>query len=157
MQRIILGTVLIKFPAEVAAWVQLHGARFAAGVDAADGKVRVAGWTEDAGRKDTDVAAGLAAAGIRWLVYTNIERDGTLAGPDIPRTNAAAQAAGLPTVLSGGIGSERDVEQVAESKDPLVAGVILGKALYEGRVDLAKLIRRFPQEVGSAWDSSGDA
>jgi len=157
VQRVILGTVLIKSPADVAEWVKLHGPRFAAGVDATDGKVRVAGWTEDAGRKDIEVAASLAAAGIRWLVYTNIERDGTLAGPDILRTNAAARAAGLPTILSGGVGSERDVDQVAESKDPLVAGLILGKALYEGRVDLAKLIKRFPQESNSAWDSSEDA
>ena len=153
VQRIVLGTVLIKSPADVAAWVRIHGPRFAAGVDAANGSVRVAGWTEDAGRKDTDVAAGLAAAGIRWLVYTNIERDGTLSGPDIPRTNAAARAAGLPTMLSGGIGSESDVEKVAESKDPLVAGLILGKALYEGRVDLARLIKLFPQEDDSSWDS----
>ncbi len=153
VQRIVLGTVLIKSPADVAAWIEIHGHRFAAGVDAADGSVRVAGWTEDAGRKDTEVTAGLAAAGIRWLVYTNIERDGTLAGPDIQRTNEAARAAGLPTILSGGIGSERDVEQVAELKDPLVAGLILGKALYEGHVDLAKMITRFPQEGDSAWDS----
>jgi phosphoribosylformimino-5-aminoimidazole carboxamide ribotide isomerase len=153
VQRIVLGTVLIKSPADIAAWIKIHGPLFAAGVDAANGSVRVAGWTEDAGRKDTEVAAGLAAAGIRWLVYTNIERDGTLAGPDIPRTNAAARAAGLPTILSGGIGSERDVEQVAALKDPLVAGLILGKALYEGRVDLAKLINRFPQEGDSSWDS----
>ena len=153
VQRVVLGTVLIKSPADVAVWVKTHGARFAAGVDAANGSVRVAGWTEDAGRKDTEVTAGLAAVGIRWLVYTNIDRDGTLSGPDIPRTNAAARAAGLPTILSGGIGSESDVHKVAELKDPLIAGVILGKALYEGRVDLARLISRFPQDEGSAWDS----
>lgn len=153
VQRIVLGTVLVKSPDDVAAWVRDYGPRFAAGVDATNGSVRVAGWTEEAGQRDTDVATGLAAVGIRWLVYTNIERDGTLSGPDIPRTNAAARAAGLPTILSGGIGSERDVEQVAEQKDPLVAGVILGKALYEGRVDLAKLISRFPQEEDSSWDS----
>ena len=153
VQRVVLGTVLIKSPADVATWVKIHGPRFAAGVDAANGSVRVAGWTEDAGRKDTEVAAGLAASGIRWLVYTNIDRDGTLAGPDIQRTNAAARAAGLPTILSGGIGSQHDVEQVAALKDPLVAGLILGKALYEGRVDLAKLINLFPQEEDSSWDS----
>lgn len=150
--RIVLGTILVKSPEDIAAWVTSYGPRFAAGVDAANGSVRVAGWTEDAGRRDTEVAAGLAVLGIRWLVYTNIERDGTLSGPDIARTNAAARAAGLPTILSGGIGSERDVEQVAEQKDPLVAGVILGKALYESRVDFAKLISRFPQGDDSSWD-----
>ena len=153
VQRIVLGTVLVRSPEDVAAWVKDQGPRFAAGVDAANGSVRVAGWTEEAGRRDTDVAAGLAGLGIRWLIYTNIDRDGTLTGPDIARTNAAARAAGLPTLLSGGIGSERDVVDVAEQKDPLVAGVILGKALYESRVDLAELIRRFPQQEGSSWDS----
>jgi phosphoribosylformimino-5-aminoimidazole carboxamide ribotide isomerase len=157
VQRIVLGTVLVRSPEDVAAWVKDHGPRFAAGVDAANGNVRVAGWTEETGRRDTDVAAGLAGLGIRWLVYTNIDRDGTLSGPDIPRTNAAARAADLPTLLSGGIGSERDVDQVARQKDPLVVGVILGKALYEGRVDLAELIRRFPQDDDSSWDPSADA
>jgi phosphoribosylformimino-5-aminoimidazole carboxamide ribotide isomerase len=151
VQRIVLGTVLVKSPEDVAAWVRSYGPRFAAGVDATNGSVRVAGWTEDAGRRDTDVAAGCVGLGIRWLIYTNIERDGTLSGPDIARTNAAARAAGVPTMLSGGIGSAQDVEQVAEQKDPLVAGVILGKALYEQRVDLAELIKRYPQE-DSSWD-----
>jgi phosphoribosylformimino-5-aminoimidazole carboxamide ribotide isomerase len=156
VDRIVLGTILVRSPPEIVDWVARFGPRFAAGVDAMDGSVRVAGWTEDAGRVDTAVAAGLAGIGIRWLVYTNISRDGTLAGPDIPRTNAAARAAGLPTVLSGGIGSEEDVERVAEKKDPLVAGVILGKALYESRVDLLKLISRFPQRDDASWDSPGD-
>ena len=151
VQRIVLGTVFVKSPEDVAAWVRSYGPRFAAGVDATNGSVRVAGWTEDAGRRDTDVAAGCVGLGIKWLIYTNIERDGTLSGPDIARTNAAARAAGVPTILSGGIGSVEDVEQVAEQKDPLVAGVILGKALYEQRVDLAELIRRFPQG-DSSWD-----
>ena len=152
IDRIVLGTVLAKSPEAVREWIRRYGSRFAAGVDAVDGRVKVAGWTEDAGRADTIVAAGLAEIGFRWLIYTNISRDGTLAGPDIPRTNAAARAAGLPTILSGGIGSAADVERVAEEKDGLVAGVILGKALYEGRVDLRTLVNRFPQGAESPWD-----
>ena len=118
--------------------------------------MRVAGWTESAGAADTEVAGSLARLGIRWLVYTNINRDGTLAGPDIARTNAAARAAGMPTVLSGGIGSERDVELASEERDPLVVGVILGKALYESRVDFAGLVRRFPQAEDRSWDSAAN-
>jgi phosphoribosylformimino-5-aminoimidazole carboxamide ribotide isomerase len=151
VDRVVLGTVLVRDPAAVRGWIKRFGPRFAAGVDAVDGRVRVAGWTEDGGRGDTEVAGELAALGFRWLIYTNISRDGTLAGPDIPRTSAAARAAGLPTILSGGIGSAEDIEQAAAQKDPLVTGVILGKALYEGRVDLAALFRRFPQG-DSPWD-----
>jgi phosphoribosylformimino-5-aminoimidazole carboxamide ribotide isomerase len=152
VDRLVLGTVLVKAPARAREWVDRLGPRFAAGLDAYDGRVRVAGWAEEAGGADTLVAAGLAALGMRWLIYTSISQDGTLAGPDIPRTNAAARAAGLPTVVSGGIGSEDDVDAVAGRGDPLVAGVILGRALYEGRVDLGRLLRRFPQEDPTAWD-----
>jgi phosphoribosylformimino-5-aminoimidazole carboxamide ribotide isomerase len=150
--RIVLGTVLVRAPREVARWTAALGRRFAGGIDARAGRVKVAGWADDAALADTEAAAGLAALGIRGLVYTSIERDGTLAGPDIGRTNAAARAAGLPTILSGGIGSEADVERAVLQADPLVAGVILGKALYEGRIDLGRLLNRFPQEPLSAWD-----
>ena len=81
------------------------------------------------------------------------DRVAAAAGPDIARTNAAAQAAGLPTILSGGIGSADDVDDVAEKKGPLLAGIILGKVLYESRVDLGSLIRRYPQSARSEWDS----
>lgn len=153
VDRIVVGTVLVRRPQEVAGWARSLGPRIAAGIDARDGEVRIAGWTEDSGRTDVAVASGVAGLGIRFLIYTNINRDGTLAGPDIDRTNAAARAAGLPTLLSGGIGSEQDVEEVAARADPLVVGIILGKAVYESRVDLAALFTRHRQEAVSAWDS----
>ncbi len=155
VDRIVVGTVLIRSPEEVASWVRGLGPRIAAGIDAHDGMVRVAGWTEEAGRQDVAVAAGLVALGIRFLVYTNISRDGTLAGPDIERTNATARAAGMPTLLSGGIGSEEDVEAIAARADPLVAGVVLGKAVYESRLSLGALFRRHPQADVTAWDLPG--
>ncbi len=152
VDRIVLGTVLVRSPRLAAEWIVRLGARFVGGIDARDGRVKVAGWAADAGIGDLEAAAGLAGLGIGGLVYTSIARDGTLGGPDIARTNAAARAAGLPTILSGGIGSAADVETAAAESDPLVAGAILGKALYEGRVDLGALIRRFPQEARSPWD-----
>jgi len=153
VDRIVLGTVLVRSPDIVAGWIQRLGRSFIGGIDARDGRVKVSGWASDGGAADAEVAAGLAALGICWLIYTNISKDGTLSGPDIERTNAAAWAARLPTILSGGIGSEADVEKVARKRDPLVAGAILGKALYEARVDLAGLVRRFPQDRLTAWES----
>ena len=159
---IVLGTVLVRSSQAVAAWIRTLGHRFIGGVDARDGVVRVAGWTEDGGQKDTEVATGLAGLGIRGLIYTNISRDGTLQGPDVERTNTAARASGLPTLLSGGIGSRRDVDDAAGRCDPLVVGMILGKAIYESRLDLAELVRAYPQNPGSRgasspWDSSASA
>jgi phosphoribosylformimino-5-aminoimidazole carboxamide ribotide isomerase len=155
VDRVVVGTALVRHPQEVSSWVRALGPRFAAGVDARDGEVKVGGWTEGTSRSDVDVAAGIAGLGMCWLVYTNISRDGTLGGPDIERTNAAARAASVPTILSGGIGSERDVDQVAEKAGPLIAGVILGKAVYESRVDLGALFRRYPQASGGAWENPG--
>ena len=144
IERIVVGTVLAASPKTVAGWIERFGRRFVAGIDARAGRVRVAGWTTDGGIVDTDLAARLAALGIVGLVYTNIAVDGTLAGPDLARTAEVARAAGLPTLLSGGIGSEADVEAAAAA-DPLVVGAIVGRAMYEGRVDLAGLIGRIPQ------------
>ncbi len=153
VDRIVLGTVLAKSPHLVRQWVDRHGPRFIGGVDARNRRVRISGWTEEGGTSDSKLASQLAAIGVRWLIYTNIARDGTLAGPDIESTNSVARAARLPTILSGGIGSEQDVQRVAESADPLVVGVILGKALYEGKVDLEAILRRYPQGAATGWDA----
>jgi len=159
---IILGTVLVRSPREAAGWIDRLGGlgrRFIGGVDARDGVVMISGWTESGGRADTDVAAELSHVGLSGLIYTNINRDGTLEGPDVERTNLVAQASGLSTLISGGIGSPEDVERAARVRDPLVAGVILGKALYEGRVNLSDLVKVYPQDaeaevsgVSSPWD-----
>jgi phosphoribosylformimino-5-aminoimidazole carboxamide ribotide isomerase len=153
VDRLVIGTAVVRAPQEVARWAERLGPRLAAGVDARDGQVRISGWREGASRSDTDVAAGLRPLGVRWMIYTNISRDGTLSGPDVERTNAAARAAGLPTILSGGIGSAAHVDEVARCGDPLVAGVILGKALYEGRINLAELLKSYPQTPSAGWDS----
>lgn len=146
VERIIVGTVLAKSPDELALWSsELGGSRLVAGIDAQDGLAKTSGWTAETGVADVVLARAAARLGLCGLVYTAISRDGTLEGPDIERTNAVAQAAGLPTILSGGIGSEGDVEAVAIKADPLVVGVIVGRAIYEGKVDLARLLSRHPQ------------
>ena len=146
--RLILGTALVSDPEAVAEWLGRYGAaRFAAGIDARDGRVKVKGWEKDGGREDRDLALGLATAGLERLVYTSIGRDGTLEGPDVERTNLVAKAAGLPTLLSGGVGSEEHVEDAARLRHPLVRGIITGRAIYEGKIDLARVIARFQSDV----------
>jgi phosphoribosylformimino-5-aminoimidazole carboxamide ribotide isomerase len=159
--RLILGTVLVHDPDQVAAWIAARrasgqgsgaaggpavagaGPELWAGIDALDGRVRVSGWAEEGGLEDLELARRARELGLGGIIYTSITRDGTLGGPDIERTNRVAEASGLPVVLSGGIGSEADVERVHRERVEGVVGVSVGKALYEGRVELGELIRRY--------------
>ncbi len=143
VSRLILGTILSRDPDTVAMWTACYGGVFWGGVDARDGIVKTSGWTEDSGVRDIDLARRLGPLGLTGLVYTSIARDGTLSGPDIERTNEIAEAAGLPVTLSGGISSAGDVEDVYRRRSAGVTGVIIGKAIYEQRLNLAEMISRY--------------
>ena len=120
-----------------------YGKVFMGGIDALAGQVRIAGWQQGSTLEDVDLARKAAHLGVDGIIYTSIGRDGTLQGPDIDETNRVAAASELPVVLSGGIGSEEDVGRVYRERHSRVAGVLLGKAIYEKKVDLAELIRNF--------------
>jgi phosphoribosylformimino-5-aminoimidazole carboxamide ribotide isomerase len=150
--RLIVGTLLVREPETVARWVKRYGSVFIGGIDARGGEVKVAGWEEDSKLLDTELAARCRALGLISLVYTNIDRDGTLSGPDLERTLLVAEAAGLPVILSGGIASRADFAAVAEVNHPLLAGVITGKAIYQNRIDLAEVIRHYQTpDTGGLW------
>ncbi|MBN2352792.1 MAG: 1-(5-phosphoribosyl)-5-((5-phosphoribosylamino)methylideneamino)imidazole-4-carboxamide isomerase [Spirochaetales bacterium] len=140
VERIVIGTALVRAPDEVAGWIAHYRFCSVAGLDARDRRIRVQGWTDDSGLADTALAVRCREMGFQQIVYTNIAVDGTLAGPDLAATNEVAAAGGLPVILSGGIGRPEDVEAVANGQHKLVAGVIIGKAYYEKKVDLADLI-----------------
>jgi len=146
----IVGTALVKSPEQVKHWISAYPGRFLAGIDAKDGTVKIAGWEGDSGLNDIDVAKTALELGFSGIIYTNISRDGTLVGPDFDRTNAIAAASGLPVILSGGIGSMNDIKQAVNHSHPGVCGIITGKALYEGRLDLAELCLNFPQGAADA-------
>jgi phosphoribosylformimino-5-aminoimidazole carboxamide ribotide isomerase len=143
VQRLVLGTLLAGEPERAARWVDKYGPVFLGGIDAREGMVRVSGWEQSAGMPDLALAGQGAILGLAGIIYTNIARDGTLAGPDIERTNRIAAVSGLPTILSGGIGTEADVARVAREKHAGVCGLIIGKAIYEKSVDLASLIAAY--------------
>ena len=150
--RLIVGTLLVREPETVARWVKRYGSVFIGGIDARGGEVKVAGWEEGSKLLDTELAARCRALGLISLVYTNIDRDGTLSGPDLERTLLVAEAAGLPVILSGGIASMADFEAVSKANHPLLAGVITGKALYQNRIDLAEVIRHHQTpDTGGLW------
>jgi len=152
VDRLVVGTVLVKDADRVARWVSQFGAKFVAGIDARDGEVKVSGWEEGSTVRDIDLAACCRSLGLISLVYTNIARDGTLGGPDLERTLLVAEAAGLPVILSGGIASWADFEAIQKADHPLLAGVITGKALYKNRIDLAEVIAAFQNDRhGGLW------
>ena len=143
VNRLVLGTVLIKNPDQVAGWVSEFGPRFFGGIDALDGRVRISGWESGTEVGDEELAGRLREMGMDGVVYTNISRDGALTGPDVESTNRIAESSGLPVILSGGISSDGDVEQVFAKRHPGIIGLITGKALYEGRIRLPELIARY--------------
>ena len=136
-ERAVVGTIAARDPALCASLCRRHAGRIAVGIDARDGRVRGAGWTEDEGVDAVDLAAQAAAAGAAAVVYTDIGRDGTERGPDLAGTRAVARAAGIPVIASGGVGAADDVRAVAALAADGVAGVIVGRALYTGAVRLA--------------------
>lgn len=151
IDRLVLGTTFAKKPQIVEGWSAHYGNVFVAGIDARDGLVYVSGWEQKTRIEDTELARQAATVGASSIVYTNIERDGTLAGPDVQRTSLIAETSALPVVLSGGIGSEADVKTVAEQAHGGVRGVIVGKAIYEEAVDLAGLIETYQGGEGADW------
>jgi phosphoribosylformimino-5-aminoimidazole carboxamide ribotide isomerase len=144
--RLILGTALARDPQGAGEWMRKYGKRFMAGIDAKDGDVKVAGWQEGSGLGAAALARQAAALGAVAIVYTNISRDGMLCGPDIEGSLAVGRAAGIPLVLSGGISGAADIQETAEKAENIITAAIAGKAVYEGKLDLAGLVRVYPQD-----------
>lgn len=141
VQRVILGSAAVKTPRLVAEACQLYGERIAVGIDAKDGIVAVNGWGESGKVRAEDLARGMADMGVKTIIYTDISRDGTLSGVNIDATVRLARAAGIGVVASGGVSSLEDIRAVkAHEKDGIV-GVITGKAIYDGRLDLKEALR----------------
>ena len=145
--RVVLGTAALESPALVAAAVARFGAgRVAVGVDARDGRVRVRGWRAETAVTPLELARRGAAAGGGAILYTDIARDGMLSGIDAAATAALAAGSGLPVIASGGARDLGDVERLlalAPAAAPgRLAGVILGRALYDGHIDLAVALAR---------------
>ena len=137
--RVILGTAAIRDPDLVRSAARDNPGRIAVGIDARDGRVAVEGWAETTGTLATDLARRFEDAGVAAIIYTDIERDGAMAGPNVAATAALAEAVTVPVIASGGIASMADLRALKESGAPL-DGAISGRALYEGRLDLAEAV-----------------
>jgi phosphoribosylformimino-5-aminoimidazole carboxamide ribotide isomerase len=137
VKRVILGTVAVKNPELVREAARAHPGRVAVGIDAKAGRVAVSGWGEVTDVAARDLARRFEDAGVAALIYTDIARDGTGLGLNIEETAAIADAVSIPVIASGGVGSLADLLALKERAHPNIAGVICGRALYDGRVDAA--------------------
>ena len=135
--RIILGTAAISDPAFLAVALSDGGADVVVSVDARGGEVAIEGWTETSGRDAVEVARQLEQAGVGRLIYTDIASDGMLGGHDESALARIASAVSIPVIAAGGIGS---AEQICALREAGAAGVVLGRALYDGRLTLADAI-----------------
>lgn len=138
IDRVILGSIAVTDPQVVIDAVARHGDRIAVGLDARDGKLATSGWETQTDADAFETARVMGDAGVEHIVFTDIRRDGTLTGPNVEalRRMVASTTAGV--IASGGIGSADDVLGL---RDTGVSGVIIGRALYDGRIDLARLLK----------------
>jgi phosphoribosylformimino-5-aminoimidazole carboxamide ribotide isomerase len=147
--RVILGTVAVRDPDLVKAAARAHPGRIAVGIDARNGLVAVEGWAETSTMTATELGMRFTDAGVAAIIYTDIDRDGAMQGPNVAATAALARAIGVPVIASGGVSSLDDLRRLRDSSAPL-DGVISGRALYEGRIDLAAAIRLLERKGDAA-------
>ena len=137
VRRVILGSIAVENPALVAAAVQRFGNRVVVGIDARNGFVAVHGWEKSSSVKVGDLAKQIVAAGVKTIIYTDISKDGMLSGVNAAVFTELAQKSGAQIVASGGV---RSIEDSRALKATGVAGVIVGKAIYTGSLDLTAAI-----------------
>ena len=138
-RRVILGTSALRDPALVREACKRHAGRVAVGIDVRNGFVAVDGWAKTAEVKASELARRLEGVGVAAIIYTDISRDGAMEGPNLKATVELAAQITIPVILSGGISSIDDIKRIAKSGANL-AGVISGRAVYDGRVDVAQAV-----------------
>ena len=138
---VIIGTQAVKEPRFVSEACKGFPGRIIVGLDARDGRVATDGWAEVSGLNATDLVKRFASEGVSAIVYTDIARDGMMGGVNIEATVDVARIGGLPVIASGGVASMDDVRALAEQRNDRIAGVITGRAIYEGTLDLAEAQR----------------
>ncbi len=138
--RVILGTVALTDPALVKEACRAHPGKIVVGIDARAGRVAVEGWAKSSERDALDLALAFEDAGVAAIVYTDIERDGALSGVNVEATAGIARRLTTPVIASGGVASLADLKALKAHEEDGIAGVICGRALYDGRLDLGQAL-----------------
>jgi phosphoribosylformimino-5-aminoimidazole carboxamide ribotide isomerase len=146
IDRVVLGTVAAQDPSVIKEACRRYPGRIAVGIDSQGGKVLVQGWRQRAARRAIDLAKEMEGYGVAIIIFTDISRDGVGGGINLAQAKEVAQAIKTPLIVAGGVSSLADIKAVKELAPYGVIGVITGRALYEGTLDLAEAIR-IAQEV----------
>ncbi len=140
VQKIILGTAAKENPDFVKTACKNFPGRIVVGIDAKDGFVAVRGWVEKTEQKATEMAKKLEEFGVSAIIFTDVMRDGMLEGPNVERTRELAEFINIPVIASGGISELRDIENTLALKKYGVVGVIVGRALYDKKIDFKDVL-----------------
>jgi len=142
IDRVILGSVAVKDPELVRQAARAYPGRIVAGIDARQGQVATEGWAETSEMKATDLALRMQDAGVAAIIFTEISRDGMLSGLDLEQTTALANTVSIPVIASGGVGTLAHLTALRDAarEAPGISGVIVGRALYDGRISLAEAL-----------------
>ena len=138
--RVILGTVAVRDPKLVREACGRFPGRIAVGIDARGGKVAVEGWAETSELSAIEMAQRFEGAGVAAIIYTDIDRDGVLKGLNLPATAELAAATSIPVIASGGLAGLGDVRALLRPEYAMLAGAIVGRALYDGRLDATEAL-----------------
>ncbi|XDA96743.1 1-(5-phosphoribosyl)-5-[(5-phosphoribosylamino)methylideneamino]imidazole-4-carboxamide isomerase [Sulfitobacter sp. LCG007] len=138
LARVILGTVAVENPELVREAARTFPGQVAVGIDARKGRVATKGWAEETDVDATDLARSFEDAGVAAIIYTDIDRDGAMGGPNVSATEALALAVSIPVIASGGVSSLDDLKALKATG--IISGAISGRALYDGAIDLAEAL-----------------
>lgn len=135
--RAVIGSAAVSHPEFVEEAAERYGARIAVGIDTKDGRVKTAGWVEDSGLDYLEFAKSMDTMGVKTIIFTDIDTDGTLSGPSFDRLEELQKAVSCQIVASGGVSNNQDIRELNEMG---LYGAIIGKAYYAGTVDLARAV-----------------
>jgi phosphoribosylformimino-5-aminoimidazole carboxamide ribotide isomerase len=134
--RVILGTAALTNPQFVRDAARAFPGRIVVGADAKGGKIATQGWAEVSDLTPVDLGRRFEDAGVAAILFTDIDGDGLLKGVNVTATAALARALSIPVIASGGVGANADIEALMAAKEPGIEGVVVGRALYDGRIDI---------------------
>lgn len=154
VNRVILGTAAISHLSLVSEVVERYGERIMVGIDSKNGQVAIKGWADTVAKTYLELGREIKSLGVKQVVFTDTRRDGTFKGPNLESSVKLARESGLEVIVSGGVASLEDIKRIGDLKEPGIAGVIIGKALYAGKLDLPEAIKIGKGEMDDAGETN---